>query len=151
MELNSSEQNISELQEDNTVIYDESSSSENEENEGDSLPQESLVLDPVEEEEILDEACLPDIHNQVSFHDPYDHFLNTFEKGSRVFLSSMLQTERNFFKVSIMEQKEEIPLPLEIKEEGDQGFKSHIEDAVKNAEIKASQDKYSLPITEALK
>ena len=91
-ELSTSEKNTSELQEDNTSIYDESSSSENEEDEGDSLFQESLILDLVEEEEILDEACLPDIHNQVSFHDPYGHFLQTFEERSRVFLSSMLQT-----------------------------------------------------------
>ena len=55
-----SEQNISELQEDNTAIYDESSSSEDE---GDSLERESLLLDPVEEEEILVEASLPNIHS----------------------------------------------------------------------------------------
>ena len=60
----------------------------------------------MEEEEVLVEACLLDIHNQVSFHDPYVHFLETFEEGSRVFLSSMLQTERKFFKAVIMEQKE---------------------------------------------
>ena len=63
----------------------------------------------------------------------------------------MLQEERNFFKAAIMEQKEEIPLLFEIREEGDHAFKSHIEDAVENAKIKAAQDEDSLPITEGLK
>ena len=109
-ELSTSEQNISELQEDSTAIYDESSSSENEEDEGDSLSQESLSLDPMEEEEILVEACLPNIHSQVSFHDPYAHFLQTFEEGSKVFLSSMLQTEIKNFEAVVIEQKEwELP------------------------------------------
>ena len=60
MELSTSEQNISELREDSAAIYDESSSSEDE---GDTLPQESLLLNPVEEGEILVEAILPDIHS----------------------------------------------------------------------------------------
>ena len=102
-ELSTSEKNISELQEDNTAIYDESSSSEDEE---DSLLQESLILDPVEEEEVQVEACLPDIHNQVSFRDPYAHFLHIIEEGSRVFLGSMLQIERTFFKAAVMGQEE---------------------------------------------
>ena len=89
MDLGPVEQNIPELQEDSAATYDESSSSEDE---GDTLPQESLFLGPVEEEEILVEACLPNIHNQVSYHDPYVHFLQTFEEGSKGFLSSMLQT-----------------------------------------------------------
>lgn len=55
------EQNISELQEDTTARYDGSSSSDNEEDKGDSLSQESLALDPVEEGEILVEAYLPNI------------------------------------------------------------------------------------------
>ena len=78
-------------------MYDESSGVEDE---GDTLPQESLLLNPMEEEEILVEACLPNIHNQVSFHDPYAHFLKTFKEGSKVFVSSMLRTERNFFEVA---------------------------------------------------
>ena len=106
-ELNTLEKNVSELQEDNIAIYDESSSSEDEE---DSLSQESLILDPVEEEEILVEASLPNFHSQVSFHDPYAHFLHTFEEGSKVLLSSMLQTERKIFKAAVIEQKEwELP------------------------------------------
>ena len=105
-ELSTSEQNVLEFQKDSTAIYDESSSSENEADKGDSLSQESLILDPVEEEEILVEAYLPDIHSQVLFHDPYAHFLQTFGEGSRVFLSSMLQTERKSFKATIIEQKE---------------------------------------------
>ena len=106
-ELITSKKNISELQEDDTAVYDESSSSEDEE---DSLLQESLILDPVEEEEILVEACLPNIHSQVSFHDPYAHFLHILEEGSRVFLSSMLKIEREFFKAAVMEQEEwELP------------------------------------------
>ena len=84
-ELDTIEQNISELPEDSTAIYDESSSSENEEDEGDSLPQESLLLDPVEEEEILVEAYLPNIHNQVSFHDPYAHSCKNLRKDQRYF------------------------------------------------------------------
>ena len=90
IELNTSEQNISELQEDSTAIYDESSSSESEADGGDSLSQGSLILEPVEEEEILVEASLPDTPSQVSFHDPYAHLLHTFEEGSKVLLSSML-------------------------------------------------------------
>ena len=75
-----------------------------------SLSLESLLLDPVEEEEILVEASLPDICSQVSFHDPYAHFLHILEEGSRVFLSSMLQIERKFFKAAVMEQEEwELP------------------------------------------
>ena len=102
-----SEQNISELREDSTPIYDDSSSSEDE---GDSLSQESLLLDPVEEEGILVEAKLPEIHSQVSFHDPYVHYLHTFEEGSKVFLSSVLLTERKFFKAVVIGQKEwELP------------------------------------------
>ena len=109
-ELSTLEQNTSELQEDSTAIYDESSSSESEADEGDSLSQESLILEPVEEEEILVESSLPDIHNQVSYHDPYAHFLHTFEEGSKVFLSSMLQIEGKFFKAAVVEQKEwELP------------------------------------------
>ena len=103
MELSTSEQSTSELQEDSAAISDESSNSENE---GDTLSQESFLLHPVEEDKILVEACLPDILNQVAFHDPYVHFLQTFEEGSKVFLSSMLQTERNFFKVVVEEQRE---------------------------------------------
>ena len=106
-ELSTPEQNISELREDSTPKYDESSSSEDE---GDSLSQEILLLDPVEEEEILVEASLPDICSQVSFHDPYAHFLHTFEEGSKVLLSSMLQTEGKFFKAAVIEPKEwELP------------------------------------------
>ena len=102
-----SEQNISELREDSTPIYDESSSSEDE---GDTLLQESLILHPVEEEEIMVEAGLPDIHSQVSFRDPYERFLQTIEEGSKVWISSMLQTERNFFKAAVIKQKErELP------------------------------------------
>ena len=64
----------------------------------------------MEEDEILVEAHLPDIHNQVSFHDPYVHFLHTFEEGSKVFLSSMLQTESKIFKAVVIGQKEwELP------------------------------------------
>ena len=102
-----SEHNISELREDSTPIYDESSSSGDE---GDSPSQESLLPDPVEGEEILVEASLPDIHSQVPFHDPYAHFLHTLGEGSKVLLSSMLQTQRNFFKAVVFEQKEwELP------------------------------------------
>ena len=105
-ELNPPERNISELQDDTTTIYDESSSLENEEDEGDSLSQESLVLDPVGEGEILVEACLPNIHNQVSFHDPYVHFLQTFEEGSKVIVSSLLQTTRNILEAAVKKQRE---------------------------------------------
>lgn len=102
-----SEQNISELREDSTPIYDESSSSEDE---GDSLSQESILLDPVEEEEILVGASPPYICSQVSFLDPYAHFLHIFQEGSKVLLSSMLQTRINFFKAAVFEQKEwELP------------------------------------------
>ena len=71
-----------------TSIHNESSGSENE---GDTLSQESLLLNPMEEEEILVEACSPNIPSQVSFYDPYAHFLQTFEEGSKVFLGGMLQ------------------------------------------------------------
>ena len=109
-ELSTSEKNISELQEDNATIYDESSRSESEADEGDSLSRKSLILDPMEEEEILVEASLPNIHSQASSHDPYAHFLHTFEEGSKVLLSSMLQTEGKFFKAAVMEQEEwELP------------------------------------------
>ena len=115
MELGPAEQNIPESWKDSSATYDESSSSEDE---GDTLPQESLLLNPVEEGEILVEASLPDIHSQVSCHDPYVHFLQTFEEGSKVFLSNMLQTERNFFKAAIMEQKEwELPCLSSMLEE----------------------------------
>ena len=55
MGLSTTEKNISELREDTAAIYDDSSSSEDE---GDTLSQESLSLDPVEEGEILVEAYL---------------------------------------------------------------------------------------------
>ena len=81
-------------------MYDESSGSEDE---GDTLPQESLLLNPMEEEEILVEAYLPNIHNQVSFHDPYAHFLQTSKEGSKVLLNNMLLKKTfdpslNFFR-----------------------------------------------------
>ena len=97
----------------------------------------------MEGKEILVEACLPNIHDQVSFHDPYAHFLQTFEEGSRVFSNNMLPAERRFFEAAILEQEEEIPLNFKIQEESDQAFKSHIEDAVESAKIKAAQDEDS--------
>ena len=48
-------------------------------------------------------------------------------------------------------KKEEIPLPFEIQEEGDWTFKSHIEDAVKDAIIKVAQDEDNLPVMAGLK
>ena len=64
----------------------------------------------MEEEEIMVEAFLPNIHNQVSYHDPYAHFLQKFEEGSMVFFSSMMQIARKFFEVAIVEQEEwELP------------------------------------------
>ena len=102
-ELNTSEPNISELREESAAIYNDSSSSEDE---GDTLSQESFLLSPVEEEEILVEACLPNIHSQVSFHDPYAPFLHTFEEGSKFLLSSMLQTARKICVAAVVEQKE---------------------------------------------
>ena len=53
-------QSIPGLQEDNTAIYDESSSSDNNEDEEKVLSQKNLYLDPVKKEEmILVEPCLP--------------------------------------------------------------------------------------------
>ena len=64
----------------------------------------------MEEEEILVEASLPDIHSQVSVHDPYAHFLHIFEEGSKVLLSNMLQAETKLFKAAVVEKKEwELP------------------------------------------
>ena len=48
-------------------------------------------------------------------------------------------------------KKEEIPLPFDVQREDDQAFKSHTEDVVEDAVIKAVQDENSLPVMEGLK
>ena len=71
-------------------------------------------------------------------------FLNSQEK------SYQFRDPKAFLESIPPPKKEEIPLPLEIQEEGDWTFKSHIEDAVEDAIIKAAQDVENLPIMEGL-
>ena len=71
--------------------------------------------------------------------------LNSQEKSyqfrdSRAFLESLPPPKR-----------EEIPLPFEVQEENDPVLKSHIENAVEDAEIKAAQDKDKLIVMAGLK
>ena len=103
-ELSPPNQNISELQEDNTVVYDDSSSSEDNEDEEDFLSQKNLFLDPMEEEVTLVESYLSNTHNQLLFQYPYAHFLQTFREGSKVIKSILLQTTRNILKAAAKKQ-----------------------------------------------
>ena len=96
-QLNLPDQNISELQEDNTAVYDESSSSKNNEDEEEFLSQKNFFLDPVEEEVILVETYLSNTHNQVLFQDPYAYFLQTFREGSKSIKSSLLHVGVSMF------------------------------------------------------
>ena len=116
-------QSIPGLQEDNTAIYDESSSSDNNEDEEKVLSQKNLYLDPVKKEEmILVEPCLPNTLHQALFQDPYAHFLEAFKEGIKVIRSSALPKERRLFSVAAEKQKEwEWPhlssLPKEMKKD----------------------------------
>ena len=93
-------QNISGLQEDNTAIYDEPSSSDNNEYEEEFLSQKNLFLDPMEEKITLVETYLLNNPNQVLFEDPFAHFLKTFEEEIEIVRSSVSLNVTIFFSIA---------------------------------------------------
>ena len=72
-------------------------------------------------------------------------FLNSQEK------SYQFRDPRAFLESLPPHKREEISLPFEVQEENDPVLKSHIENAVEDAEIKVAQEKDSLPVMEGLK
>ena len=65
--------------------------------------------------------------------------------------SYQFEDQRAYLESLPSPKKEEIPMPFEVQEEDDQVFKSHTEDAVEDAEIKASRDEDNLPVMGGLK
>ena len=71
--------------------------------------------------------------------------LNSQEK------SYQFRDPRAFLESLPPPKKEEIPLLFDVQEEANRAFKSHFEDAVEDATIKAAQDEDNLPIMAGLK
>ena len=94
-------------------MYDEFSSSYDNEDEEDCLPQNNFFLDPVEEEVILVETYLLNIPNQALFQDPYVDFLKTSEEGIKVADSSISPSATKKFQ-SCCQETESMGMPLSV-------------------------------------